>query len=211
MLIDQSQYESTIWIWIGIAVCTFFLLMFIRAPYGRHERPGWGIRIPARVGWVVMESPCIIVLTILFCVGLNRCSSPDLVGIVFYSIWMLHYIHRSWVWPQRANISNKKMPISIALFAVGFNSINAWINAEWIYSINHPYPIEWIHSPQFLLGVILFFLGMGINIHSDNILFALRKKGKDGYKIPFDGLFKWISCPNYFGEIIEWIGWAIAS
>ena len=211
MLINQSQYELTIWIWIGIAICTFFLLMFIRAPYGRHERPGWGIRIPARVGWVVMESPCIIVMTILFCVGLNRWASPDLVGIVFYSIWMLHYIHRSWVWPQRANISNKKMPISIALFAVGFNSINAWINAEWIYSINHPYPIEWIHSPQFLLGIILFFVGMGINIHSDNILFALRKKGKDGYKIPFDGLFKWISCPNYFGEIIEWIGWAIAT
>ena len=85
MLIDQSQYESTIWIWIGIAVCTFFLLMFIRAPYGRHERPGWGIRIPARVGWVVMESPCIIVMTILFCVGLNRWASPDLVGIVFYT------------------------------------------------------------------------------------------------------------------------------
>ena len=167
MLINQSQYELTIWIWIGIAICTFFLLMFIRAPYGRHERPGWGIRIPARVGWVVMESPCIIVMTILFCVGFNRWASPDVVGIIFYSIWMLHYIHRSWVWQQRANISNKKMPISIALFAVGFNSINAWINAEWIYSINHPYPIEWIHSPQFLLGVILFFLGMGINIHSD--------------------------------------------
>ena len=31
------------------------------------------------------------------------------------------------------------------------------------------------------------------------------------YKIPYGGLFKWISCPNYFGEIIEWIGWAIAT
>ena len=52
---------------------------------------------------------------------------------------------------------------------------------------------------------------MVINIHSDNILFSLRKKRKSGYKIPYGGLFKWISCPNYFGEIIEWVGWAIAT
>ena len=25
------------------------------------------------------------------------------------------------------------------------------------------------------------------------------------------GVFKWISCPNYFGEILEWIGWALAT
>ena len=24
-------------------------------------------------------------------------------------------------------------------------------------------------------------------------------------------MYRWISCPNYFGEIIEWIGWAIAT
>ena len=24
-------------------------------------------------------------------------------------------------------------------------------------------------------------------------------------------MFRWISCPNYFGEILEWSGWALAS
>ena len=211
MVINHYQYELTILIWIAIAICTFFLLMFIRAPYGRHERPGWGIRIPARTGWIIMESPCVIVMTIFFSIGFARSDIVDPLGIIFYSIWMLHYMHRSLIWPQRANISNKKMPISIALFAIGFNSINSWVNAESIFSIYHSYPNEWIYSPQFVLGITLFFLGMVINIHSDNILFSLRKKRKSGYKIPYGGLFKWISCPNYFGEIIEWIGWAIAT
>lgn len=32
-----------------------------------------------------------------------------------------------------------------------------------------------------------------------------------GYQIPYGGLYEVISCPNYFGETIEWIGFAIAS
>ena len=37
----------------------------------------------------------------------------------------------------------------------------------------------------------------------------MRKPGETGYKIPKGGLFKYISCPNHFGEILEWIGFAI--
>ena len=124
---------------------------------------------------------------------------------------MTHYIHRSWVWPARAHIIGKKMPISIALFAVGFNSINSWLNAEWIFSLHHPYPYTWLYSPQFIIGVVLFITGMGINIKADNMLFSLRKKGTIDYKIPRGGLFQWVSCPNYFGEILEWFGWALAT
>ena len=49
---------------------------------------------------------------------------------------------------------------------------------------------------------------MSINISSDNKLISLRKNS-GGYKIPKGGVFNFISCPNYFGEIIEWIGFSI--
>jgi len=39
----------------------------------------------------------------------------------------------------------------------------------------------------------------------------LRQPGETGYRIPQGGLYRWISCLNYFGEIIEWAGWAIAT
>ena len=56
---------------------------------------------------------------------------------------------------------------------------------------------------------IIFILGMFINIRSDNILLNLRDGEESDYKIPNGFLFNKISCPNYLGEIIEWLGWAI--
>ena len=52
---------------------------------------------------------------------------------------------------------------------------------------------------------------MYINHRSDTILINLRKPGETGYKIPKGFLFNKISCPNHFGEIVEWIGFAILS
>lgn len=50
---------------------------------------------------------------------------------------------------------------------------------------------------------------MSINIHSDHILRSLRSPGETGYKIPRGGMFEYVSGANFFGEIVEWIGYAL--
>jgi steroid 5-alpha-reductase/3-oxo-5-alpha-steroid 4-dehydrogenase 1 len=52
---------------------------------------------------------------------------------------------------------------------------------------------------------------MALNLESDARLLSLRAPGEAAYKIPRGGLFAWVSCPNYLGEIAEWVGWALAS
>lgn len=55
----------------------------------------------------------------------------------------------------------------------------------------------------------IFIVGMAINCHSDSVLRNLRMPGENDYKIPKGGAFKWVSGANFFGEIMEWFGYAI--
>jgi len=55
----------------------------------------------------------------------------------------------------------------------------------------------------------MFLSGLIINIYSDNVLLSLRKSNSNGYSIPEGGMFRYVSCPNFFGEIIEWTGFAL--
>ena len=102
------------------------------------------------------------------------------------------------------------MPLVIALSATLFNVINGFING---YSLgNFGVSTDSILSKIFIIvGIAMFVAGFAINYFSDHILINLRKPGETGYKIPKGFMFDLISCPNYFGEIIEWMGFAIAT
>ena len=54
---DWQLFQFTV---VGVlitAVFVFVLLSWVSAPYGRHDRKGFGPRIPVRTGWIVMEAP----------------------------------------------------------------------------------------------------------------------------------------------------------
>jgi len=73
------------------------------------------------------------------------------------------------------------------------------------------YPADWLRDPRFVLGALLFFAGLAVNYRADRVLIALRRPGESGYRIPRGWLFEYVACPNYFGEIVEWFGFALAT
>ena len=192
-------------IWVFVAICTFIYLFYESAPYGRHIKNGWGIDIPARLGWVVMESPCVI-LMIAFSITVK--GQLETIHQIFLLLWLTHYVHRSFIYPFAVEMTNPKMPISIALSAFFFNIINVSIQAFGIFYFTE-YASDWMLSPTFFAGLSLFLIGMFINLRSDYYIASMKKRKGPGYHIPNGFLYKHISAPNYFGEIIEWLGWAI--
>jgi 3-oxo-5-alpha-steroid 4-dehydrogenase 1 len=204
---ELDLHRALVGLQLLLAVATILVLTFISAPYGRHQRKGWGPTLPARLAWVLMESPPVLVFAGVFLTGEHRAM---LVPLLLLTCWQVHYVNRMVVYPLRMRSSGTGMPIWVVLMGVAFNTLNAWINARWVSHLG-TYETTWLLDPRFLIGVAVFAWGMAINLRSDSLLRRLRKPGETGYKIPHGGLYRWVSCPNYLGEIIEWIGWAIAT
>lgn len=193
---------------LGAGLLTFLSLFFVTAPYGRHARGGWGPEIGQRAAWVLMELPASVGWAAIYFAGRHALEAAPLALL---TIWQVHYVNRTFVFPFRIKVDEKKKtPLSIVGTAIVFNTLNAYVNARWVSEIGH-YDTGWLVDPRFGLGVVVFLVGFAINQHADWVLLNLRKPGETGYKIPHGGMYRWITCPNYFGEILEWTGWAIAS
>lgn len=75
------------------------------------------------------------------------------------------------------------------------------------YSTGHS---ESVYTPRFLIGCGVWLAGLYTNWQADAILRNLRKPGDTQYYIPYGGAFQFVSGANFFGEIVEWTGFALA-
>lgn len=191
------------------AVIVFPLLFFIAAPYGRYTRQGWGPQLPNWLGWLLMESVSAILMLIMFLIG----DTPKTITlIIFLLMWEAHYVHRAFIYPFLLRDRWKRVPAVVFLMGAIFNLCNGYLNGRYLFDLSGTrYSTDWLTQPQFIFGALLFLLGLIINRHADHVLRELRREGDTEYKIPRGGLYRYISCPNYFGEIMEWLGWAIAT
>jgi protein-S-isoprenylcysteine O-methyltransferase Ste14 len=127
-------------------------------------------------------------------------------------MWLAHYFQRTFIFSFLLRSRKNTFPVLVVFFSIMFNTLNGYLNGRYLFYFSPGYDPGWLRDPRFIAGTILFIAGFFINIISDHILRRLRKTGLNGkYKIPFGAFFKYVSSPNYFGEILEWTGWAIAT
>lgn len=190
-----------------LAVIVFISLFKVDAGYGKFYDKKWGPSVGNRLGWVLMESPVFIAMIVLWALSDRR---DDIVRIVFLLIFELHYFQRSFIFPLLIR-GNSRMPLSIILMGVSFNTLNALMQGGWIFFISAPerYPLSWLWSPQFICGTLVFFFGMFVNIQSDSVIRHLRAPGDTSHYLPKGGMFRYVSSANYFGELLEWVGFAV--
>jgi 3-oxo-5-alpha-steroid 4-dehydrogenase 1 len=197
-------YNFSLILIFSFAVLVFILLFFISAPYGKFSRKGWGPVIKTKWAWLTMEflSPSIV---LLFFITAETKSLPQ---IIFVILWLSHYVHRSFIYPFSQSGREKPYPLLLVLFAIFFNAMNGFVNGYGVFHL-YNYEVSWLLSWQFITGAILFISGFSINKTADEKLRGLRAQTPDVYVIPQGWLFKYISSPHYFGEIVEWAGWAV--
>ena len=204
---EQAVFPYLLYAWLGLAVAPFVALFFFAAPYGRHARQGFGPTIGNRWGWLIMEAPAALIFAVFFFLS---GAWHSLTFLVFLGLWESHYFYRAFIYPWLIKDATKRMSLAVIFSGIFFNGVNGYLNGRWLFAFSGGYPASWLLDPRFLAGTLIFFGGILLNRQSDEILLNLRAPGETGYRIPLGGWFRWVSCPNYLGEILQWAGWALA-
>lgn len=193
----------------AVGLIVFIALFFVKAGYGMFRTAQWGFSIPNKIGWLLMEAPVFFVMLILW---IQSDRSVLSVPFLFFLLFELHYFQRSFVFPFLMK-GKSRMPVSIMLMGVVFNLLNGYIQGEWLFFLapEDLYSSDYLCRINFWIGILVFFLGMGINWHSDYVIRHLRKPGDTRHYLPEKGLYHWVTSGNYFGELLEWTGFALAT
>jgi len=131
-------------------------------------------------------------------------------GVPLLCMYIAHYFQRSFVYPWLSR--GRPYPIHAWSMAMLFCASNGTAQSiDLLYGRYQQADNSVLFSPRACLGYGLFACGMAANIQADYILRSLRKPGETAYKIPTGGLFEYVSGAHFVGEIIEWIGYAIAT
>lgn len=208
-IFTPGLYNCVIYSMIFLAVIVFAALQKITAGYGMMYTKKWGLTVGNRLGWILMESPVFFSMIILWAISPRN---TETVPAVIASLFLLHYFQRSFIFPLLIK-GKSRMPLAIVLMGVIFNLVNAYLIGGWLFYVSPAdfYGHGWFTTPQFIIGTLIFFIGMAINLQSDHIVRNLRKPGDTRHYIPKGGMYRYVTSANYFGEFTEWLGFAILS
>uniref|UniRef100_A0A3B1IQJ8 3-oxo-5-alpha-steroid 4-dehydrogenase n=1 Tax=Astyanax mexicanus TaxID=7994 RepID=A0A3B1IQJ8_ASTMX len=192
---------------IFMAVLTFLTLLFENVPYGRYSDRKYGFPVSVRVAWFIQELPALVVpLALVFWTASSK--TGHLPNQLLIAMYFCHYVQRSLIYPCLIR-GGKPTPFASFALAFVFCIYNGYLQVRYL-SHYAEFPSDWVTHPCFITGSCLWLFGWIINLHSDHILRNLRAPGETGYKIPRGGMFEYVSGANFFGEIIEWGGFALA-
>ena len=137
-------YHTFLLIMALLAVVVFVALHFVEAGYGYLFNPKYGRPIPNKIGWILMESPVFIAMTLLWWFSERRFEAAPLV---LFLLFQSHYFHRSFIFPLRLR-GNSKMPLGIVAMGMLFNTLNALMQGGWIfYLAPEGFYADWFAQP----------------------------------------------------------------
>lgn len=191
----------------AILPCAGFI---IDAPFGKF---GWnsswnvngvcGRSYTGNLGWMIME--CVAPVSTALSFRANA-RIPSAWSWLMIWLFILHYIHRAIIQPY-VNTTRTPLHALVVMSAIAFNAANGFLMGTWLAKGGQ----SAVHIGAASVGLVLFGVGLGGNIYHDALLRKLRatppRRGEHVvkgtsclYRIPYGGLFRWVSYPNYLCE-----------
>ena len=203
-------FNGLLYTMTGLGVVVFVCLYFVTAGYGQFRTKQWGWSIDNRVAWVLMEAPAFLTMLAVWYRGGCPVAAPQ---VVLLCLFLLHYFQRSFVFPLLMS-GRSRMPVTIMLLGMAFNIINGIMQGGALFW----FPVEgyqegwsYLTHGTSVMGLVVFLVGMAMNLHSDHVIRHLRKPGDTRHYLPGGGMYRYVTSANYLGELIEWTGFAIVA
>ena len=105
----KTEFNLFLAIMTATAFFVFAALYFVKAGYGRFVTPRWGFSLPNKLGWILMEAPVFILMTILWLLS-YRFFEPAALFMFFF--FPAHFFQRSFPFPFLL-IGINRMPLRI--------------------------------------------------------------------------------------------------
>lgn len=235
-----------------MGLLTVVSVAFVTAPYGRHAPTSWvKLSVDTRAAWILQEMPTLISVVVGLLPLLQGQDLHSIMTLFFNGqsiltlpllCFVAHYTHRTLIFPFMLRPRNDT-PIHVMLLANLYCCFNGWLQISSLTRTGpvtdnsavapHVSLLSYLgqRSAEEIAGVVIFLVGMSINMWADYTLIGLRKNKnpvvgddkkkkcpaaaaptseKSNYVIPRGGLFEFVSCPNFLGECIEWLGYTLA-
>jgi len=220
---EERFHHKLCMLMIYLSPATFVFLRFVFPPnWGKNFSTLLGPTVPPRLAWCLFEIPNLYWSFLCYLRQQQQGSSSlPTANTILLALFVGHYVNRSIVYPLTLNPHTKRIPLEIVLSAHLYTNVNGYLQAQALCQF-YTYPDDsLVRQARFWLGLMLFGTGVAINWQSDAILRHLRSSNNNnksqkcsssssGYVIPYGGLFRFVSAPHYLGEILEWLGFAMA-
>ncbi len=210
----QHFIEYKLYIWGGIIAILIFYNLTGPTQYGRHIGKSIILkntsfpRIHPYFAWTFMELPMLIsIITVSIYFWESIDSWKSVICIVIFGS---HYFYRSFIYTYMIRKTASRTPLDIMIYGFSFNILIGCMTTYGFITDTLMVPFKNLEMAQMILGIALILIGFIIHTYHDNILIHLKSKEGE-YRIPHGGLFQYVSCPNYLGEIIEWTGMLLFS
>ncbi|KAL2307851.1 hypothetical protein Nmel_000835 [Mimus melanotis] len=184
---------------MALGAVSALLLRFIPMPYGRYSSRRFGWLLPACPAWALQELPSLLVpLGLAACGGAVAAARPNRVLL---GCFVVHYAHR---YGQCLDFK------TICFFVV--NTIN-FLFFICYRALIFPLLIRAGKPTPFFTFVLalLFCVFNGYLQGRSLTAYAAYPPGWLGdSRFITGGMFEYVSGANFFGEILEWFGFALA-
>lgn len=155
-----------------------------------------------------MESPVFIAMCVLWLMSGRTWKAGPLALFVLFQA---HYLQRAFIFPLLLR-GESKMPLGIVVMGMAFNTLNALMQGGWIFYVSpEGYYADWFAKPYIYVGGALFMAGDGRKPPFRPYHPQPAQAGRHAPLHSPRGMFRYVSSANYFGELLEWTGFAVAS